>query len=319
MALTDTGTARLAFLRGAGEPPATPTWLNLPFTSAALSEKLSSAASQSMRDDRQFAGTRLVRAESTGDVGLEMAYGLWFDEIISGLLQAGAVYPPTPLSGDDDILENGKTKTFFCFEQRLEAETGFNYTLFKDCQIGTLTLDLQANSLASMTIGVVGLASSNSTSEQAGATYTQYDLSDQMDTNTAVLEMKTQGDVAIDATVQSMSLSFDNQMRGQQAIGFFYNAGNASGRFKATATASLYFRSMELYNKFIANEGIKLHLTLQDSAGNSYKFEMNYVNITSYEVAVPGADQDLIASVEFQALPETGNNNKTVRVIRHTA
>lgn len=319
MALTDTSTARLAMIRGAGAPPATPSWINLPFTNAALSEKLTSAASQSMRDDRQFAGTRLVRGESTGDVGLELAYGFWFDELLSGVLQAGAVYPANPTSGDDDDLANGLTKTFFAFEERLEAETGFNYTVFQDCQIGTMTFDVQANSLASFTIGVVGLASSNSTAEIAGATYQQYDLTDQMDTNTAVLEMKEQNDTAIDATVQNMSLTIDNQMRGQQAVGHFYNAGNASGRFKVTMSAALYFRSMELYNKFIANEGIKIHLKFQDSAGNYYQFIMDYVNVTSYEVAVGGADQDLIANVEFQALPATGGTQKTLTVRRHTA
>lgn len=325
MALTDTGSAGLSFIRGAGAngsgapPTTTPNFLTLPFTSESLTEKLTSASSAAMRDDRQFAGTRLVRGESAGDVGLEMAYGLWFDEIISGVLQSGAVFPPNPVSTDSDSMTNGKTKTFFVFEKKLEAETGFQYTRFQDCQIGTLSIDVQANSLANMSMSVTGLQSFNDTIPLTGATYTQYDLTDQMDTNSAVLEFRDINDTPIDATVQSMSLALDNQLRGQQAVGHFYNAGNASGRFKCTITASIYFRSMVLYEKFKTNAGIKVFLTLLDSAGNYYKFAMEYVNVTSHEVAAGGADQDLVASVELQALPAASAGNKTLTVTRYTA
>lgn len=318
MALTDTSSAKLSFIRGAGAIPSTPAFLDLPFTSESLSEKLTSAQSAAMRDDRQFASSRLVRGESTGDVGLEMAYGLWFDEILSGVLQATA-FPVSPTSADSDDMVNDKKRTFFAFEKKLEAESGLQYTRFQDCQISTLSLDVQANALASMSMGVVGLSSSNATTLIPDATYAAFDLDDQMDTNSAVLEFKDSGDTAIDVTAQSFSLALDNQMRGQQAVGHFYNAGNASGRFKATMSASIYFRNQEIYNKFINNEGIKVFITLQDTAGNYYKFSMENVKTTSYDISAGGADQDLVASVELQAFPAASMADKTLKVTRYTA
>lgn len=316
--LTDTGSARLAFLRGTGAPPATPTWLTLPFTSETLSEKLTSAQSAAMRDDRQFAGTRIVRAESSGDVGLEMASGLWFDEILQGVLQAAAVFPPNPSGPIVEDITNGKTKTYFAFEKRLEAETGNQYMRFQDCQINSLSLDIQSNALVSMSMGVIGLNSSNDTAEIASSTYDAFDLDDQMDTNTALLEFKDSGDTTIDVTAQSLSLSIDNQMRGQQAIGSLYNAGNASGRIKVTMSTSIYFRNQELYNKFMANEGIKVFLTLQDTTGRFYRFGMENVKTTNYDINAGGADQDLVATVELQAFPATSAGDKTITVSRNT-
>lgn len=318
MSLTDTSSARLAFIRAAGAPPATPAFLLLPFTSEGLSEKLTSAQSASMRDDRQFASSRLVRGETSGDVGLEMAYGLWFDEILSGVMQAPA-FPAAPASADSDEMLNGKTRTFFAFEKQLEAESGMQYTTFQDCQISTLSIDIQSNALVGMTIGVVGLASSNSTTEVAGATYAAVDLDDQMDTNSAVVEFTDSADNPIDVTAQSLTLALDNQMRGQQAVGAFYNAGNASGRFKCGLSGSVYFRNQELYSKFTGNEGIKVHITLQDTAGNFYKFSMENVKTTSYDVAAGGADQDLVVALEQQAFPASSMSDKTLKITRYTA
>jgi len=318
MALTDTGSARVSFLRGTGAPPATPAWLDLPFTSESLSEKLSSTQSSVMRADRQFAGSRVIRAESGGDVGLEMAYGLWFDELLSGVVQSTAVFPPAPLAGAIDSIVNDKVKAFFAFEKRLEASTGFQYMTFNDCQINTLSLDIKANALATMTVGVVGLNSSNATAEAAGATYAAFNINDQMDSNSAVLEFKDSANVVLPVIANSLSFNIDNQMRGQQAIGSLYNAGNASGRLKVTMSASIYFRDQTLYTKFMANSGIKVFITLSDTAGNTYKFGMENVKVTSYDVSAGGADQDMVVPIEFQAFPAVAAANKTITITRTT-
>ncbi len=320
MSLTDTSSAKLSFIRLASESsafPATPAMLDLPFTSESLSEKLTSAQSAAMRDDRQFSSSRLVRAETTGDMGLELAYGLWFDEILSGVMQAAA-FPASPASTDSDDMLNGATRTFFGFEKGLEAESGMQYMRFQGCQISTLSIDVQSNALVTMTAGIVGLSSENSPSSDS--VHTAYDLTDQMDSNaTGMLEFKDSGNTAIDVTAQSFSLSLDNQMRGQQAVGSFYNAGNASGRFKATMSASIYFRNQDIYQKFVDNEGIKVIMTLPDTAGNYYKFTMENVKTTSYDISAGGADQDLVASVELQAFPAASMSDKTLKITRYTA
>lgn len=323
MALTDTSSARLAIFRGAGAPPTAvapgnTTWLTLPFTGESLSEKLTSAQSAAMRDDRQFASSRLVRGESTGDISLEMAYGEWFDEVLSGVLQSPAL-PKSPLSGATDTIANGSTKAVFAIEKRLEAESGFQYTIFQDCQFNTLSFDIQSNALVTMSLGVIGLAASNGTSELTNSTYTQFNIDDQMDSSFgASLTFKDLADAPINVTAQNFSLNIDNQMRGQQAVGSFYNAGVASGRFKATMSATVYFRNMELYNKFKANTGIKAEIVLADSAGNSYTFTMNNVKVTSHDVVAGGADQDQTVTVELQAFPSAGASS-TLSITRTTA
>jgi len=168
-------------------------------------------------------------------------------------------------------------------------------------------------------MGVVGLNSANDTAILSGATYVPYDLDDQMDTNSASLIFKDAGDTGIDVTAQSFSLSIDNQMRAQQAVGHFYNAGNASGRIKVTMSGSIYFRNQDLYAKFIANAGIKVFLALQDTAGNSYEFSMENVKVTSHDISAGGADQDLVASIELQAFPAASASDKSISVKRTMA
>ena len=323
MALTDTSSARIALFRTTGAPPSAiapgnTDWLTLPFTGESLSEKLTSAQSAAMRDDRQFASSRLVRGESTGDISLEMAYGKWFDEVLSGVLQA-TPYPDNPLAAQVDTIANGKTKTFFAFEKRLEAETGFTYTVFQDCQLNTLSFDIQSNALVTMSLGVIGLTATTGTTEVANSTYTNFNIDDQMDSSFgASISFKDQANVPIDVTAQNFTLSIDNQMRGQQAVGYFYNAGVASGRFKATLSATIYFRNMDLYNKFKSNTGIKVEIVLSDSAGNSYRFNMDNVKTTSHDVVAGGADQDQTVTVELQAFP-SGGAGTTLAITRTAA
>jgi hypothetical protein len=217
------------------------------------------------------------------------------------------------------VITNDKIRTYFLFEKRLEAESGDQYTAFQDCQINTLSFDIQSNTLANMSIGVMGLQAAVSTTQTAGASYAAYDLGNQFDTNGASLEFKTLAGVPINVTAQSFSLSLDNQMRGQQAVGNLYNVGNASGRFKSTMSASIYFRNTDLFNDFKNNVGLQVIVTLTDDLGNFYKFAMENVKVTSYDIAAGGADQDLIASVELQAFPKTASPYKTLTVTRYTA
>lgn len=321
--LADTSSARLAMIKNEGAMPSTPTLLELPFTSDSLAEKLTSAQSAAMRADRQFSSSRLVRGESSGDVGLEAAFDVWFDQLLGAVLQsdenAGAGFP-APVASSTETIMNGQTQASFLFEKRLQDGEGvFHYDIFQDCQINTLSFDLQANSLANFTIGVRGLDSSTSTDEadgQAGATYTAFDLDQQFDTNSAMVAFAEQDDTAIPVTAQNLSVNIDNQMRGQQAVGSFNDAGTASGRFKVMLSGSIYFRNQTLYNKFKANEGIKVSITLQDSLGNKYVFRMDNVKTTSYELSAGGADQDLVVPIELQAFPATSGNKKTLEIDR---
>lgn len=339
MSLGDTSSAKLRFapeilpiVAGANTYAK---WWDLPFTSESLTEKLTSAQSAAMRDDRQMAGTRLVRGEAGGDVGIETAFGNWMDLLLQAALQSPTEFgldPTQPANGagdgtaddegfdntgfDWDMITNGKNSRQFAFEKKLTGGDGNDYfSVFRGCQINTLNFDFQSNSLANATVGVRGLSTEDNGVARTG-TEEAYDLDDQFDTSAnAKFEFFDQDDSPLPVTAQNMSLSIDNQMRGQQAIGSFGDAGVASGRIKVMMSGSFYFYDKSLTNKFKANSGIKVYITLTNSAGFKYRFRMYNVKVTSDDLAAGGADQDLVQPLELQSFPDA-TYNRTITVDR---
>lgn len=111
--------------------------------------------------------------------------------------------------------------------------------------------------------------------------------------------------------IKSMSISLDQSLRAQEAVGVFGNAGIAPGTVKITGKAQMYFADATIYNKLISGAASSISLPIQDIDGNGYVIHLPRIKYTAAKVGTGGLDQDNMLDVDFQAVMDTTAANAT--------
>lgn len=112
---------------------------------------------------------------------------------------------------------------------------------------------------------------------------------------------------------QSLSFTFDNSLREQNAICNLDAIGIGAGTIAATGTLEVYFNSGTLYEKFATNQNVALTFSTLDTAGNGYIFTLPKVNFSKVSTNAGGKDADMMLSLEFTALDDRSNSDATLR------
>lgn len=115
--------------------------------------------------------------------------------------------------------------------------------------------------------------------------------------------------------VKSLSMTYDNALRTQEAVCEIGAVGIGSGTINCTGSLEVYFANGTLYDKFASNTNIAFTFSTLDNAGNGYVVTLPKVNISSLGVNASGKDQDLMLSLEFTALRDLGNADATLRQV----
>lgn len=102
--------------------------------------------------------------------------------------------------------------------------------------------------------------------------------------------------------VKSASITLDNSLRAQDAVGVFGNAGVGVGTFKVTGKMQVYLADSVIYAKVLSGAASSFSLPIVDIDGNGYVFQFGRIKYTSAKVNAGGQDQDNMLDVEFQAV-----------------
>jgi Phage tail tube protein len=102
--------------------------------------------------------------------------------------------------------------------------------------------------------------------------------------------------------IKSASLSIDNSLRVQDAVGVFGNAGIGIGTFKVTGKLQVYLADSTIYAKVLSGAASSLSLPLLDIDGNGYVIQLGRLKYTAAKVNAGGQDQDNMLDVDFQAV-----------------
>ena len=109
---------------------------------------------------------------------------------------------------------------------------------------------------------------------------------------------------AMAAKIKSMSMELNNNLRGQEAVGFLGYIGIALGRLEITGNIELYFEDANEYQTFLDNDDFKFSFVVQDVDGNSYKFIFPRVKYEEGTILSGGLDQDLMVNGKWRALAD---------------
>ena len=113
--------------------------------------------------------------------------------------------------------------------------------------------------------------------------------------------------------IKSLDLSFDNNLRGQNAIGNLGPVGIGIGDFSATGTFQAYFANGALFDKFRNDVYSSLCVSCQDSSGNGYVITHPRIMLMSCKVVASGKNGDVMADFAFTAFADDANTTAALR------
>jgi len=113
--------------------------------------------------------------------------------------------------------------------------------------------------------------------------------------------------------IKSMSMSIDNNARGQKALGNLGNVGIGFGDCDVTGQIEVYFANGTMFDKFLADTYTQIIVASQDVAKQGYVITLPRVLLMNAKVTAQGKNQDVMATFDYQAFSDDANANAAYR------
>lgn len=309
----DTSGTRLSFLAEATENtiPATPTWLNLRYTSETLNYLKRTVSSEEIASHRNVTDMIDVGFGVGGDIGFELSYGT-LDSLLEGVLFS---------TWSTNVLKNGVTAKSFAFEKTYETGATDQFFRFTGNQVSSLSLSLSAQERITGSMTMLGMGHTTASAALSGATYTAANTKAIMAASADVGSLSLTG-VSPSPTLMSASFNIANNLRERLQIGSRGPAGIGAGRCVVTGSIEAYFGDLALYNAFFGHDDVALSLTLGSVTSEKYTIQLPKVKLTNGTISTPGNDQDVMAQMDFQAIYSTAGSpadNASIKITRAVA
>lgn len=211
-------------------------------------------------------------------------------------------------------LSHGTTQTSYTIEKNM-TDVGV-FEAFTGMTPSKMSIALASGSLSTINFSFMGKQAAMTTvTALPGAPVASYNFDIQSGVTGTSCQV-WEGGVPLTSTfVKSVSLDYDNSLRGQDALCSLGYVGIGSGTITLTGSMSIYFADKTIFDKFVANTNTSLIFSTMDGSGNGYVFSMPVVNISSYQVTAGGKDADLMAEVQFTALRDASNADATLQKV----
>jgi hypothetical protein len=221
-----------------------------------------------------------------------------------------------------EAVTNGSTKNCFAFLKRIRIDTThFDFYVFRGCQVSSMSFEIKPGALLTGSCTIMGIkpeAPLENVVKPAGWTFTDAPVLPLMSGVDSLQNFKIMsGAVDTGVVLQDLTITLDNQLRQQTAVGLGhpFAAGVASGRFMASLSGTAYYASPKIYNAFLNDTSLSISGSLLDSNDDGIEFLFDYCKVTSGSLPEgSGPDQDLVVKTEFRAFESATNG--TVKITR---
>ena len=209
-------------------------------------------------------------------------------------------------------LTHGVAQKSFSIERRA-VDIG-NFMVYRGMTPSQMSVEISSGSLSSFTFDFMGKdASSGNVTFMPGTPVASKAFDIHSGVSGAYCAFWLDGAPLTNTFVQSVSLSYDNALRSQEALCSLGAVAIGSGTIAITGSMEVYFADGALFDKFKANVNTSMVFTSVDGSGNGYVFTLPVANISSYQVQAGGKDQDMMLSLEFTGLRDAANADVTLR------
>lgn len=294
MAFADSSQTQVAFVEEStflAGTPATPTWQKVRVTGESLNKNIENTTSNEIRPDADVSDLIQTGSNVGGDLNLELTFGASDTDTLFEHALRG--------SFATNVLKGGVEKKSLSIEKLFETGTTDQYHRFAGCVANTMSLNVQAQSVLTGSVGFMGLSGTTGTAALSGATYNAANTND-VQTAIDVASISV-GGATSSIYYTDMSISLTNNCRYQQAVGSLPAVGIGYGRREITGTLNAYFEDGDLYEEFVAGNASSLTFATTDGT-NTYTFTLPKIKYSSGSVTAGGNNQDVMVSLQFQAL-----------------
>jgi len=292
----------------AGTTPSSPGFQTLRHNSTSLGLSKNTLQSEELRSDRQVSHFRHGTRQVGGDIVGELSYGT-FDDFLAAVL-CDDWQTDTPTAGEDTLVAGTKRKSFTI--ERYFEDIG-QYLRYKGCQFNTLSLSISPDAIVQATFGVTGLDQADPAQTIiTGATYSAETTSEPMDSFSGTIK---EGGSAL-GIVTELSLSLENGLEAQYAVGSEKAAAISIGRSNLTGNVTVYFESATLLNKFINETESTLSFVLSDGT-DQYEFTLPRIKYNGGQPDV-GGPGPVTLSLPIQALYDDTEGTQ-IKIVRGPA
>lgn len=213
-------------------------------------------------------------------------------------------------------LTNGVTQPSYTIEREMGDVTEF--FAFRGMTPSSMTLSVSSGSRTTIDFDFMGRDAVRGTNATTlpGAPVASYAYDIMSGVSGTTCALLVNGAPLAGTFINSISLTYDNALRMQNALCSLGAVGIGAGTISATADVEIYFNNgAAFYDEFLENENVSLTFTTFDTNGNGYIWTLPKVNIGTYDVAASGRDQDLLASISTTALLDNANPNPALRKV----
>lgn len=205
-----------------------------------------------------------------------------------------------------DSIRNGTTEYSYQVEEEFGLAVGTRYLYHRGQECATYVLSGETKQILTETITFLGSDAQAITSTRpSGAATLAPTPNSVLNSSTGVVQFM-EGGAAVGSPnfVNSFSISLENNLRAQDAVGVLGAAGIGVGRVNVTGALSTYFGDPTLYNKVLDNSVTSIMMAFKDPATNGLAeiFDMPRVKFSSGAPEVTGIDTDIYVPLQFQAL-----------------
>lgn len=211
-----------------------------------------------------------------------------------------------------DRLRNASVQRSNTFERQYLNHSPVSYEYFTGQMLNVLTMQFDLQAVIKLTKSYIGKEGSIETSRVAGATDLDAPTNDIMNTTSDVADISMDGSI-IDGPnfVNGATLTINNNLRQQNAIGHLGAVGIGNGEFNVSLSAfSTYFGSPAIYQKLLNGTDFSFNTLLQSPSTNneSYMIDLPKLEMQSGAPSVTGKNADVMLTGAAQALydPDLG-------------
>ncbi len=204
---------------------------------------------------------------------------------------------------DGQYIRNGVASDSYTIEKLFQDVTTPTYFRFAGCEISKMDLTFNTGSILRSAFEFIGRSGLVTESAVAGATYADQSTNDMLD---AVNNLGTirEDDSASTASFQSLSLSLDNNSRGQEAIGTLGYVGIAHGSITLTGSTVIYFEDKATFEKYQDGTAFSLSFILSSADGDMV-VTIPRIKFSKMTVLSSAINTDVLASADFTAILDT--------------
>lgn len=285
----------------AGTTPATPAFKGVRITGETLVANFESQISNELSTNADVIDVRKTGLSTSGDINFELHADPNLEDLIAGALRGAWA---------TDVLKAGSLKPSFTLERKLAGDSGTSYFRFQGSYFNGMSLNITPEEIITGSLRVTGIGQATDTAIIAGATYAAPPLSAAtapMMVGTDVSAATVSGITGVDFSALTIEVDNNNRIQRKLAAVGGKARGVGYGRRSITGTLTAYFETLQLYQAFTSDLSPSITATISDGT-NNYTIVLPRVRFTGGEVPTPGIDQDIMLTLNYQAVYNSGTS-----------